>query len=167
MVVSALALSLAACSERQGGGPELAPLPTSTTLASSGDLSTTTVDDNPQKPVGSSPAQIRADLDRAVADRDFCGLLDVVNSALPDVEDRAAVVETYQKLADTMRAATSFVPKELTESWVVVVSASKRAAVAAERSQGDLSDPAMSGAFDTGEFEQVSVELDAWQDEHC
>jgi hypothetical protein len=160
------AVGLGACSERQGGGPELAPLPTSTTLALSGDLSTTTVDE-PNKPIGSSPAQIRAEFDRAVASRDFCGLLEVTNSALPDVEDRAAVVETYAKVAEAMDAATSFVPDELAETWPVVVSASERASVAAERSQGDLSDPAIAGAFDTGEFEQASVELDFWQDENC
>jgi hypothetical protein len=169
-VVGALMLSasgLGACSERQGGSPQLAPIETSTTQALNGDLSTTTVDERPTKPVGSSPAQIRADFDQAVAARDFCGLLDVMNSALPDVEDRMAVVETYAKVAESMNAATEFVPEELAESWPVVVSASERASEAAERSQGDLNDPAISGAFDTGEFEQVSVELDTWEDEHC
>jgi hypothetical protein len=161
------ALVVGACTERQGGSPQLAPIETSTTQALNGDLSTTTLDERPSKPVGSSPAQIRADFDRAVQARDFCGLLDVTNSALPDVEDRDAVVETYAKVAESMEAATDFVPSELAESWPVVVTASRRASVAAERSQGDLTDPAISGAFETGDFERVSVELDTWQDENC
>lgn len=163
-----VALLVASCSQRRGGGsPELAPIVTSTTLALTGDLSTTTVDESPAKPVGSSPARIRAEFDRVVRARDFCGLLEVMNSALPDVEDRATVVETYAKVAESMEAATDFVPDELAETWPVVVASSKRAAVAAERSQGDLNDPSISSAFDTGEFEQASVELDTWEDENC
>ena len=171
ILTSALAVVIAlgaGCSERQGGVPTLAPIQTTTSLPQSGVLGApTTTEPSPSKAPGQSLAAIVSDFDRAVANRDFCGLLNAMNSDLPDTDDHTAVTKTYRKVADSVRAATSFVPRELSAQWSAVVDATENAAKAASRSKGRIDDPALQAPFSTAAFQQASVDLNAWNDGHC
>jgi hypothetical protein len=157
----------AGCTQREGGLPSLAPLDTTTSLPQSGVLSPTTTEPGPSKPAGQSLTEIADDFDQAVSARDFCALLTAMNSDLPDTDDHAEVVQTYRKVADSVRAARSFVPHELTDQWGAVVAATETAAKAASRAKGQIDDPALQAAFSNAEFQAASVDLDAWNDAHC
>jgi hypothetical protein len=158
----------AGCSEREGGTPTLAPIVTTSSIPDSGVLSgPTTSEAGPSKPAGQSLAQIAGDFDEAVANRDFCGLLNAMNSDLPDTDNHDEVTETYRKVADSVRAARSFVPADLATQWSAVVDASENAAKAAARAKGQIDDPALQASFATSDFQQASVDLDAWNDAHC
>ena len=127
----------------------------------------TTTELGPSKAQGQSLAAIAEDFDQAVTDRDFCGLLDAMNSDLPDTDDPTAVTETYRKVADSVRAARSFVPPDLTDQWTAVVDATETAAKAASRAKGQITDPALQASFSTAAFQSATVDLDAWNDDHC
>jgi hypothetical protein len=158
----------AGCSEREGGVPTLAPIETTTSLPDSGVLSAPTTSElGPSKAVGQSLAAIVDDFDQAVSSRDFCGLLNAMNSDLPDTDDHTAVKETYRKVADSVRAARSFVPTELVDQWSAVVDATESAAKAASRANGQIDDPALQAPFSTAAFQEATVDLDAWNDAHC
>jgi hypothetical protein len=171
---AALAITLAVsvglavgCSQREGSTPSLAPIETTTTAPESGVLSPTTSEPGPSKAQGQSLSEIVDDFDQAVAGRDFCGLLSAMNSDLPDTDDHAAVTETYRKVADSVRAARSFVPSQLSDQWAAVVDATESAAKAASRAQGQIGDPALQASFSTAAFQAATVDLDAWNDGHC
>ena len=172
VLVAAVTVAIAAggvsCTKQEGDGlPPLAPLDTSTVLPQQGTLSPTTTEPGPSKVKGLAFAQIAADFDQATSARDFCGLLGAMQADLPDVDDRQSVIDTYRKVADSVRSARAFVPSSLKDQWPAVETATENAAKAAERSGGQIDDPALQGAFGTGDFQQASVELDAWSDEHC
>jgi hypothetical protein len=158
----------AGCSEREGGVPTLAPIQTTTSLPQSGVLGApSTTELTPSKAPGESLTAIVNDFDQAVANRDFCGLLNAMSSDLPDTDDHDAVTKTYRKVADSVRAASSFVPRSLSDQWSAVVDATANAATAASRAKGQIDDPALAASFSTSAFLQASVDLDAWHDLHC
>ncbi|HKY13742.1 MAG TPA: hypothetical protein VJM33_02365 [Microthrixaceae bacterium] len=166
--IAASALVVGGCSRRQGSGGVVAPVVTSTTLPQSGDLNDPTLnEEGPATPQGQSPDQIRANFDRAIAASDFCELIEVMNTSLPDVQDPVAVVDTYAQVAESLEQAASFVPAELEESWVVIVEAADEAAIATARSGGVVNDPALQAAFSTAEFDAASLRLDNYDAEHC
>jgi hypothetical protein len=168
MIVAVTVGVVAGCSEREGGTPTLAPIATTTSVPDSGVLSSpTTSEPGPSKAAGQSLAAIVDDFDKAVSGRDFCGLLNAMSSDLPDTDDHTAVKETYRKVADSVRAARSFVPAELADQWTAVVDATETAAKAASRANGQIDDPALQAPFSSAPFQEASVDLDAWNDAHC
>jgi hypothetical protein len=159
-------LLVTSCTKEEGTGlPPLAPLETTTTVPLN--VSATTLEPGPSKAAGKAFAAISDDFDRATSARDVCGLLAAMNADLPDVDDRHSVVETYQKVAASVSRARSFVPSELSDAWTTVETATASAAKAAERSGGQIDDPALQASFSTGDFEQATTQLVAWSDEHC
>jgi hypothetical protein len=158
----------AGCSQREGGAPTLAPIATTTSIPQSGILSgPTTTEAGPSKAAGQSLAQIASDFDEAVSNRDFCALLNAMNSDLPDTDNHAEVTQTYRKVADSVRVARSFVPSDMSTQWSAVMDATENAAKAAARADGQIDDPALQASFSTSDFQQASVDLNAWHDAHC
>lgn len=168
LAVAALAaLSALGCSDTVDDAPFAtpAPLASTTTVPREGTL----VDpgDVVADPEGRTPAEIAAALEGALADEDTCELVAVLDDDPPDVSDPAAVVVVYGDVADAVAAARSFVPDVLAEPWETVVDAAATAADAAERSGGDVGDPALRAAFDTAEFTSAFAAVDAWAIDNC
>jgi hypothetical protein len=157
-----LVLVLAAASCSQGGGDLRAAdlLPPSTTgrVAASIDRS------GPPPP---TPAQIRREFDKAIADQDMCAVVVALDSQVPDVGDPSAVTETYRILADATRRSKAFAPAAIADSWNGVIDATARAAVEAERAGGDINDPSIGAQFSTSEFDEAYRQVIAWSVVTC
>lgn len=135
--------------------------------------STTTV--APPEP-GSEPAStvppvaledFRASLTQAVAERDLCALLDVIELTRPDVGDPAVVVPAYEALAAAVEDATDFVPAELSSAWAEIVDANQDAVELARKADGQIADLALRARFETTAFGDAYLSLTGWADLNC
>lgn len=113
------------------------------------------------------PNEMRSRLDAALAAKDFCAFYDVVDSAMPDMTDHAAVSEAYKVLAAAVQQARAIVPNELTEDWTVVESAIASAAVAVRRAGGDIGDPAVRMILDAQDLANSERFVERWIGGNC
>jgi len=166
-VALGVALVASACGGNETGAPEIAPFEPSSTNPLSGQLGTDTTEDGPSPFVGDDPEVIQARFDQALASQDFCQLAAALDSSLPDVSDGDAVVAVYVKVSSSVDAAVVFVPVELEEPWETIVTSARLAAVAAERSGGDINDPALIAPFTTNAFETAFGRIDRYVEQNC
>jgi len=157
-----LALVLGAVSCSQGGGDLRAAdlLAPSTTARAS-----TSIARIGQPPP--TPAQIKREFDKAIADQDMCAVVVALDSQVPDVGDPSAVTETYRVLADATRRSKPFAPAPIAEAWNGVIDSTARAAVEADRAGGDINDPSIGAQFSTSEFDQAYRQIIAWSVVAC
>ena len=156
------ALAAAGCTQRQGPPPQLVV----TTTTEPG-VTTTTLPGGPEPLPPRTLAEIQADLDAAVAGRDFCALVAALDDAAPDTDDGKAVIATYEALAAAVKQGKGFVPSELSESWVIVVDGIDDGVVAARRVGGDVKDPALRAPFLDGRFESAMSAVETYSDGKC
>ncbi len=109
----------------------------------------------------------RAALTAAVAGRDLCELLDVVELSRPDVADPSVVVPAYEALAAAVEDAAAFVPSELATAWDEVVDANRDAVDLARRGGGEIGDLALRARFETSVFNDAYVTVTGWADLNC
>ena len=126
-----------------------------------------TGDADPTADSGASPSAIRSSFDSAIAARDFCGVLTELDSVVTDLTDPASVVAAYDQLRDSVAAATSLVPAEISAPWTVLVGATQRAASAAERSDGDPKDKSLEGVFVDPDVDSAIDSIFAFEDRTC
>ena len=94
-------------------------------------------------------------------------VVDALDSQVPDIANHPAVTETYEIVADSVKAAATFVPTELRASWPAVVDATRQAAVQAQRAGGDIADPSIQAQFSTSSFDDAYRDTIAWTVDHC
>jgi len=155
-------IALTGCS---GSGDE--PKAKDLSFPTSSDSPTSTADPLAAPPP--TPAQIRAEFNSAIARGDMCAVIEVLDSRVPDVGDRRAVVATYRIVSTSTRRAgrmTGF-PADLAAAWPSVVEATRLASVEADRSRGDITDPAIGAQFATSEFDEAYRTVIAWSEAHC
>jgi hypothetical protein len=165
--IAVLALGAVGCGGSGEGAPEIADFDASSTNPLSGQLGTGDDGDAPSPLVGDDPEVIQARFDQALASEDFCQLAEALDSSLPDVSDGDAVVAVYAKVSTSVETAVVFVPADLAEAWEAVVKAARLASVAAERSGGDIDDPALNAPFTTNSFETSFAKIDRYVEENC
>jgi hypothetical protein len=158
----AVALGAAGCAQRQGPPPQLAV----TTTTERG-ATTTTLPGGPPPLAPLSLAQIRGELDAAVAGHDFCKLAAALDDAAPDTTDGATVTATYEALARAVHAGSGFVPAELSDPWKSVVTGVDEGVEASQRVGGDVKDPTLRAPFLDGQFESAMSAVERWHDTHC
>ncbi len=162
-VVAVACLAVAAgCTERQGPPPQLA-----VTTSTEAGVTTTSLPGGPEPLVPRTAADIEAELEAAVAARDFCKVAAALDDAAPDTNDGAAVTATYEALARTTKQAAGFVPAELSEAWPIVVEGIEDGVVASRRVGGDVKDPALRAPFIDGSFESAIAAVETWSDARC
>lgn len=125
----------------------------------------TTLD--PSLPPPPTPDKIRSEFNAAISSKNFCAVVQTLDSEVPDVGVRAAVTETYQILADSTKAATAIVPAELADGWPAVVEATRLAAIEAKRAGGDINDPSIGAQFVTSSFDDAYNDVIAWSTDNC
>ncbi len=125
----------------------------------------TTLD--PSLPPPPSPDKIKSEFALAISSKNFCAVVQTLDSEVPDVGVRAAVTETYQILADSTKSATVILPPELTDDWPAVVEATRLAAIEATRAGGDINDPSIGAQFVTSKFDDAYNNVIAWSTDHC
>ena len=106
-------LLLAACS----GGDDGEIVYSTTTLDPS--ATTTLLGAPPARPI--SLGEFTALLDDAVAAKDPCTLMEIIDFQRPDVTDPDDAIEAYDALAAATSAATAFAPPELSAAWATIV----------------------------------------------
>lgn len=154
----------AGCTQKVGTVPnEVAPVTTTTSrsgTATSQPATATTL-------AGRTSDQITASLKAATGSRNFCALTSALDDAIPDATDGQSIISTYQAIDQAVRAAQSFRPDELADSWTVVVDGVDEGLAAAKRVGGDLADPALRAPFTASDFESAMTLVESWADGHC
>lgn len=162
LLLAALAAVVTGCTQRQGPPPRL--LVTTTTEPGS---PTTTLPSSVSTLPPKSVADIRGELDAALAARDFCKVLDALDDASPDPADGQAVIEAYDVLSVAVSEAASFVPTALADSWPTVVESVEEGRLAARRVAGDVNDPILRAPFLDGQFQAAMSAAETWFDNNC
>ena len=148
--VVVVAVVMAGCSDRQDD-------PRAGLLAVPSTSSGTPTTRDPSLPPPPTPAQIRAKFDAAIAAKDFCAVVAALD----------AVTETYQIVAESVKAAKALAPSSLTESWSAVIEATGLAAVEAKRAGGEIDDPSIQAQFATSTFDDAYRDTIAWTTDNC
>lgn len=139
--------------------PTVAERPTTTDPAAAADL-------EPAAPPRSAQV-IVGDLEAAVAARDVCAVLDAIDDAEPDPDDRAGDISVYRALSAATKASRAFVPAQLRSDWEVIVAGTELASKALDDHDGDLTDPEVEAALTSTDMVDAIRNVERYQFTAC